>query len=169
MKWCQNGFYSISLESFGKILYVSQKCPIFFSKWANYSPILRKKNGKILGNIQNFLVISPSVSLEREYPWKGNVFRHIFCSELQFECKIFHCKVWRGLLEIVDFCFGQHCENYRDKKGNHRCRWMILYALQNSIIFDKLTISWSYRGYNKGWNNSFPTVFNGIGQTLNWT
>jgi len=32
-----------SLENFGKMLYSSRNLPISFSKWANNSPILRKK------------------------------------------------------------------------------------------------------------------------------
>jgi len=40
-------------KNHGKILYFP-KLSHFFSKWANYSPILRKKKWKILGNIQNF-------------------------------------------------------------------------------------------------------------------
>jgi len=53
-----------SWENFGKILYVSQNFPIFFSKWANNSPILRKKwesFGRHAGFSQHFLAISPSV------------------------------------------------------------------------------------------------------------
>jgi len=43
-------------------VYLPQNVPIFFlSKWANYSPILEKKNGKILGKIQNFPMIFPRV------------------------------------------------------------------------------------------------------------
>jgi len=53
-----------SLENFGKTLYVSQNFPIFFSKWANCSPILRKKwetLGKHTKFPQNFLTIFRSV------------------------------------------------------------------------------------------------------------
>jgi len=53
-----------SWENFGKTLHVSQNFPIFLSKWANYSPILRKKwenLGKHTQFSRNFLAIFPSV------------------------------------------------------------------------------------------------------------
>jgi len=53
-----------SWENFWTILYFSRNFPIFFLKWANSSPILRK-NGKISGKntklCRNFPAIFPSV------------------------------------------------------------------------------------------------------------
>jgi len=63
-----------SWENFGKMLYVSQSFPIFFSKWANYAPILRKKwenFGKHTKFSRNFLAISPSVMNEPILSFSG--------------------------------------------------------------------------------------------------
>jgi len=75
----------------GKFCMFSKKIPFCFSKWANYSPILRKNKWKIFGKhtklSQIYLTIFPSVGTQG-----NNHGRHILVKNCIFSQKeIFYC------------------------------------------------------------------------------